>query len=286
MSGLSVARPADMDAIRALMAQDMALHFVAGGTDMLIAGRKRPQEGVLVDLGRTAGLAGITEAGDHIRIGAATTVARLASDPLLSARLPALTQAAAQCGAVQIRNRATIGGNIAQAAPAADLLPPLWAAGARLEIRDREGARVVGIDEFVAAPGTLVAAVLLPVRTLAPLSGFAKLGARRELTISKLNLAVLMWRQGARIVDLRIVAGALGPRPIRLTDAEAALRGETLSPEVLEGFSQALQAEVDAAIPGRASRPWKRRAIVGSGFDLIAGLCGHSPRDPLFAGVA
>ena len=121
MSTLALAQPHDQDAIRALMSRGAPLHFSAGGTDMLIAGRPRPQDGFLVDLTKTAELSGISEVRDHIRIGATTTVAELADDRLLQAKLPALTQAAAQCGAVQIRNRAPIGGNIAQAAPAADL---------------------------------------------------------------------------------------------------------------------------------------------------------------------
>jgi carbon-monoxide dehydrogenase medium subunit len=284
VTGVSVARPRDGNAIRALLAGGKPLHFIAGGTDMLIAGRQPPQDGIVVDLARAADLRGVTVAGGEIRIGAATTVARLADDPVLLAALPALAQAAAQCGAVQIRNRATIGGNIAQGAPAADLLPPLWAADARLEIWDRDGPHLVEIKDFTAAPGALIAAILLPVIDPAPHSGFAKLGARRELTIAKINLAVLMWRDGPRIADLRIVAGALGPRPIRLHRAEAALTGTTLSRPALLRFAEALTQEVDAAIPDRSSRAWKRRAIVGLGLDVVAGLTGHSPRDQLFAG--
>lgn len=286
MNMLAVARPRNLDAISALMADGRPLHFIAGGTDMLIAGRLRPGDGILVDLGQVAELSGISVVGRNIRIGAATTVARLAGDPLLAARLPALSQAAAECGAVQIRNRATIGGNIAESAPAADLLPPLWAADARLEIRDHDGSRLVAISDYVASPGRLITAILLPDPDPAPNSGFAKLGSRRELTISKLNLAMLMRQEDGRMVDLRIVAGAIGPRPKRLKLAEAALEGKFLTPEVMQSFASALGHEVDTAIPTRPSRVWKRRAIVGLGFDVIAAMTGHSPRHPLFAGGA
>ena len=286
MNMLTVARPRSLDAISALMSDGRPLHFIAGGTDMLIAGRLRPKDGILVDLGQVAELSGISVVGQHIRIGAATTVARLAEDPVLAASLPALSQAAAECGAVQIRNRATIGGNIAEAAPAADLLPPLWVADARLEIRDHDGSRLVAIADYIASPGRLITAILLPDPDPAPKSGFAKLGSRRELTISKLNLAMLMRQEGGRIVDLRIVAGAIGPRPQRLKLAEAALGGRFLSPKALQLFAKALSDEVDTAIPTRSSRVWKRRAIVGLGYDVIAAMTGHSPRHPLFAGAA
>jgi carbon-monoxide dehydrogenase medium subunit len=284
MTTLAVARPRDLDAIHALMAQDAPLHFLAGGTDMLIAGRDRPQTGIVVDLGQVGALRGVSVAGGQIRIGAATTVATLADDPALNAAFPALAQAAAQCGSVQIRNRATIGGNIAQAAAAADLLPPLWAAGARLEIRDRSGRRNIALQDHVATPGALIAAVLVPLPDPTPQSGFAKLGTRRDLIIAKLNLAMLMQADGDRITDLRIVAGALGPRPIRLQRAEASLRGNSISTATLQGFARALTGEVDAAIPDRPSRAWKRRAIVGLGFDVIAAITGRNPRDPLFSG--
>ena len=284
MTTPAVARPRDLDAIAALMAQDAPLHFLAGGTDMLIAGRDRPQTGIVVDLGQVGALRGVSVAGGQIRIGAATTVATLADDPALNAAFPALTQAAAQCGSVQIRNRATIGGNIAQAAAAADLLPPLWAAGARLEIRDRSGRRDIAIQDHVATPGALIEAVLVPTGHATRQSGFAKLGTRRDLTIAKLNLAMLLQADGDQITDLRIVAGALGPRPLRLQRAEAAIRGKTLAPATLRGFAQALTGEVDAAIPLRPSRAWKRRAIVGLGFDVIAAITGRDPRDPLFSG--
>ena len=118
MTSLRVFRPATMGALRAVMHDPGPVHPIAGGTDMLVAGRLLPDQGVLVDLSGLRELQGIDAHGIDIRIGPATTAAAIEADIELASRYPALVQAAAECGSVQIRNRATIGGNIANAAAA------------------------------------------------------------------------------------------------------------------------------------------------------------------------
>lgn len=284
MSRLSVVVPSDIASLRTLLAAAMTpVHFVAGGTDMLIAGRVPTDAGLLVDLSHVADMSIITTEGGHIRIGAATTVAALASHDGLRTRLPALSDAAVQCGSVQIRNRATIGGNIANASPAADLLPVLHAAGALLGLIERNGARSeVALADFAAAPGRLIVEIILPENDILPCSAFVKLGPRRDLTIARLSLALLAELQNGHFGAVRITAGAIGPIPLRLQLAEAALAGRELGAATLRDFLSALTAEVDAAIPGRSSRPYKRRAIAGLGLDLIARIAGLSTADPLF----
>jgi len=286
MTALAIATPPDLAALATLLAQG-PLGFIAGGTDVMVAGRGLPAAGRLVDLSRVPELAFIAATGADIRIGAATTVAALAADPALRARLPALAQAAAQCGSVQIRNRATIGGNIANAAPAADLIPVLVAAAARLWLILPGGARVErALDGLTLPPGALITEVILPGTKLLGRSAFAKLGVRRDLTIARLNLALLTDYQGGRFGAVRLVAGALGPRPRRLPRAEAALAGQVLNPATLRGWLAALTAEVEAAIPGRAALPWKRRAIAGPGLEVVAGVAGLALDAPLFEEVA
>jgi carbon-monoxide dehydrogenase medium subunit len=277
------ARPADLSALAELMAGPLPVHFMAGGTDLLVSGRQLPQTGVLADLAAVAGLAGIDCSGIDIRIGAATTVAAIEAHTGLAVRCAALVQAAAECGSMQIRNRATLGGNIANGAPAADLVPVLTVAEARLEVMRAGGARAeIALHDFRAGAGALITAVVLPGSRLLARSAFAKLGPRRDLTIARLNLAVMAEFEQGRFGQLRLAAGAVAPRPIRLNRAEATLSGQPLATGPLRAFLEALSAEIDTAIPGRASRGWKRRAIRGLGLDLIARLCGLSPRDPFF----
>jgi carbon-monoxide dehydrogenase medium subunit len=284
MTALTVVAPADMPALQALMAAHTEpLHFLAGGTDMLVAGRELPAGGVLVDVSRIAGLAGVETQGADIRIGAATTVAALAEHQGLRTRLPALCEAASQCGSVQIRNRATMGGNIANGAPSADLVPVLLAAEARLVLLEPGGrSREVAVADYRRLPGELIVEVILPAGGLRSHSAFAKLGRRRDLTISRLSLALIADMQDGCLGAPRLTAGAIGPWPRRLPLAEAALAGRRLEAATLRDFVAALTAEVDRAIPGRASQLYKRRAIAGVGLDLIAGLTGLGPRDRLF----
>lgn len=283
MTALASARPSDLAALARLMAGSLPVHFIAGGTDLLLSGRPLPRQGVLVDLSAINGLTGIKTDGGDIEIGGATTVAALAAHAGLAKRFSALAQAATECGSVQIRNRATLGGNIANAAPAADLTPILALAEARLRLMMPGGASAeIPLGDFRPEAGGLIMEVIFPEAQLLPRSAFAKLGPRRDLTISRLNMAAMGEFSRGRFGALRLVAGSLGPQPIRLGRAGAALTGRPLAPAALRDFMQALSEEVDAAIPGRASWGWKRQAIRGLGLDLIARLCGLSPRDPLF----
>ena len=283
MNAPVVARPSDLQALKALMAERSSVHFVAGGTDLLLSGRQLPSTGTLVDLSGVDGLSGIDLRETDIRIGGTTTVAAIEMHTGLAMLLLALTQAAAECGSVQIRNRATLGGNIANAAPAADLIPVLALSKARLKLLLPGGASdEIALEDFQRVSGALIAEVMLPRQELLPHSAFAKLGSRGDLTIARINMAAMAEFSDNRFGLVRLAAGALGPRPIRLVRAERILRDQRLAPTPLHLFLEALSVDVDAAIPGRVSRLWKRRAVRGLGLNLIARLCGLSQRDPLF----
>jgi carbon-monoxide dehydrogenase medium subunit len=283
---VTVVRPHDLVELAALLRGGAAFLPVAGGTDLLIEGRVLPR-GPFLDLSRVAGMAGIAmDTGARVVIGAATRVAAIAGCAELAGLWPMLTQAAAACGAAQIRNRATIGGNVANAAPAADLVPPLMLAGASLRLIGGDG--VPGdcpIDAFRPGSGAILTHVELSWPKAGTRSAFVKLGLRDELTIARLNLAGTARVDDGALVDLQLVAGALGPRPIRLARAAAALEGRIPDAAALAGFVDALSGEVASAIAGRASAPWKGRAIRGLGLDLIAGLLGGDRREPPFCEV-
>lgn len=284
MSVLNIVAPADLSTLRSLLATSTKrVHFLAGGTDLLVAERLLLDTGLLVDLSRMAGMGFIAAGDGDISIGPTTTVGALAAHEGLRARFPALSEAAAQCGSVQIRNRATIGGNIANASPGADLIPVLLAAGARLSLLERDCTwSELTLLDFAPAPGRLIVEIILPSEGILPRSAFVKLGARRDLTISRLSLALLAELQDGRFGAVRLAAGAIGPKPRRLPLAERALEGRRLEPATLRDFLSALVVEVDTAIPGRASLPYKRGAVAGLGLDLIARISGVSPRDQLF----
>ncbi|KPP83381.1 MAG: putative aerobic-type carbon monoxide dehydrogenase, middle subunit [Rhodobacteraceae bacterium HLUCCO07] len=205
---------------------------VAGGTDFypgLPAGG--PRESVL-DLTRIAGLHGITRQDKGWRIGAATRW----SD-VVRADLPpgfdGLRAAAREVGSIQIQNAGTVAGNLVNASPAADGVPPLLTLGAEVEIASAQGRRVVPLDRFITgvrevdlAPGEMVVALHLPEPPEGARGAFSKLGSRAYLVISIVMVAVVIGRDGAgRIDHARVAVGACSPVARRLPALEAALLG-------------------------------------------------------------
>ncbi len=277
---LRAARPSDIGALRALLANSNGpLCYIAGGTDLLVAPRAPPDDGWLIDISRTSGLAFIAADEARLRIGATTTIDALARDPSIRRLFGALAQAAELCGSAQIRNRATIGGNVAGASPAGDLLPALQCADARFVVLGRDGAErrlafdalVVGAGRSTLAPGDLIAEIEIPLAGRLSRSAFVKLGRRDDLTVSRLNLTMEADFDSAslRFGEARLVAGAIAPTPLRLESVAQTLRGQALCGPVVRAFTRALVSAVDAAIPGRGSQPYKRRAVMGLGFDLL-----------------
>jgi carbon-monoxide dehydrogenase medium subunit len=281
---LQAAAPRDLAALELLLREPGQPRFIAGGTDILAQPDALPCDGLLLDISGIAALRGIALADDRLCIGAGTTIVALAESPLIRSHIAALAVAASQCGSVQIRNRATIGGNVANAAPAADLPPVLKCAGAKFAVMGRDGAiRQLAFDALMPAtggtalePGDLITEIVLPTDERLPRSGFVKLGRRQEMTIARLNLAMQASFDTARCAfgAVRLVAGAIGPAPLMLVNAAAALAGASLSRQTIAAFLDVLVDEVDDAIPGRASRLYKRRAIKGLGLDLLAQVTG------------
>ncbi len=265
---------------------DGSISYVAGGTDLVIALENGPQPDLIIDISRMEELNFIDTGNETVRIGAATPVSTLAEHCGLVASLPMLAQAARQLGSVQIRNRATIGGNIASAVPGGDLLPVLKCLDCQVEVMRRNQDMtiqafddvVTGAGETSLGNGDMITAISFPLRYGENrISAFGKIGRRRELAIARLNLAVLANYEPTtrRIDDIRVVAGAIGPVPLRLRSVEQQLRGRKLDQALVDGFLRSLTAAVDAAIPGRVSQAYKRHAVMGLGLDLMCDLFGE-----------
>jgi len=291
MSGLQAVSPNDLGALTAAVTQASGpVCFVAGGTDLLVAPRDAPEAGWIIDISRTAGLSGISAGGGMLRIGAATTLADLTRDPIIRRHAPVLARAADLCGSAQIRNRATIGGNVANASPAGDLLPILKCFEARFHILTRDGREAVkDFDQLVTgagrtslASGELITAIVIPLAGRLTHSGFVKLGPRDDLTISRINLTMEAdFDPASRALgEVRLMAGAIGPVPRRLDEVAQHLAFGVISQPRVMVFLEALAAAVDAAIPGRPSQAYKRRAIMGVGADLVEQVTGLSDLVP------
>ncbi len=222
------ARPKTLDEALGLIAQSPR-RFLAGGTDLYPAAGLQ-LEGDVLDLTAISALCGIT-LGAGLRIGACTTWTAIAEADLPPA-LRCLQQAARQVGGRQVQNAGTIGGNLCNASPAADGVPPLLALDAEIELAGPEGVRRMPLAQFLTAPrqtlrkpDEVLTAVILPEAALRGTSAFVKLGARAYLVISIAMVAVRLQVSEGRISALAIAVGASSGVAQRLHMAEAALLG-------------------------------------------------------------
>jgi len=224
------ARPADLEAALALLAEPGA-RILAGGTDVFPAAGERPLSGRHVDVTGIKGLRALRVAPDAIRIGAALTWSDIARADLPPA-FDALKEAAREVGGAQIQNRGTIAGNLCNASPAADGVPPLLVLDAEIEIASLRGARRLPLAQFIAgnrrtalAPGEIVTAIVVPAPTPGMGSIFLKLGARRYLVISIVMVAILLDIDSSVVREARVAVGACSAAAMRLPAVERRLAG-------------------------------------------------------------
>ena len=216
---------------------------VAGGTDLLPQlknGVLKP--GWVVDLSAVAELRAISDAPDGgLRIGASVTARELELDARVRSRYPALAESAAMVGSVQVRNLATLGGNLCNAAPSADMAPPLLALDAEAVIAGPSGQRRVSMASFflgvrrtVLAPGELLLAIVVPAQRAQSGGNYLRHTPRRELDIAVVGVASQVTLTGGTCTTARIALAAVAPVPLRATDAEQALVGQPLTPQQIE----------------------------------------------------
>jgi CO/xanthine dehydrogenase FAD-binding subunit len=218
---------------------------LAGGTDLLVRMKLKIDRPVhVISIARVPGMDSIIPRDGHgVTIGAGVSAAALSRNELLLDRFTPLAVAGGRLGAPMIRNRATIGGNLVNARPAADLPPACMALNATLKLKSLAGEREVSANEFFRGPGESVIEphelmVSLHIETPPPWTGgsYIKLGARKALEISMVNVATLLTLQSpdGPIVDARIALGAVAPTPIRAYAAEEALIGATPSEDLFQ----------------------------------------------------
>lgn len=216
---------------------------VAGGTDLLPQlknGVLKP--GWVVDLSAVAELRAISDAPDGgLRIGASVTARELELDARVRSRFPALAESAAMVGSVQVRNLATLGGNLCNAAPSADMAPPLLALDAEAVIAGPSGQRRVSMASFflgvrrtVLAPGELLLEIVVPAQGAHSGGNYLRHTPRRELDIAVVGVASQVTLTGGKCTTARIALAAVAPVPLRATDAEQALVGQPLTPQQIE----------------------------------------------------
>lgn len=254
------------DVPAALSALQQGYRPFAGGTDVMVlleAGKLAAQK--WVSLHRCAELRGIVVTDDSVRIGAACTYTDLVAHPLIAAEFACLVAAAKETGAVAIQNRGTLGGNIANASPAADSPPALLVYEAELELVSPRGTRRVPYATFhldykktLLAPDELISAVLLP-RAKAPLRHhYRKVGTRKAQAISKVCIAAVLRCTPDGVVDeLRVAFGSVAPVPVRARNVEAAARGKRLGDAVIAAAAAAVAQDIRPIDDIRSTRDYR-----------------------------
>ena len=250
--------PRGLDEALQAMADGAATVF-CGGTDLApqTESGARQYTAKLLNIRRIEGLGGIEAQGARIRIGAITTISEIRRNPALAEVAPVLVEAAEHFASDQIRNAASVGGNLCNASPAGDMSPPLLVLGASVELACwRDGAvqtRCVPLDQFFVSPGKtvklpqeLLTAVLFDRPAVDFVGRFRKSGPRPALEISTVSVAIGARVADGRLSEVRVAMGSVAPTPLRARHVEAALEGKPLDAPTI---AAAVAATVDDAKP-------------------------------------
>ncbi|WP_048645079.1 FAD binding domain-containing protein [Nitratireductor soli] len=272
---MDYARPTELEeALGLLWARRWTI--IAGGTDFYPALGAGPLKDDVLDINGLSALQGIAETEEHFVIGARTSWSALLRAPLPPA-FDMLKQAAREVGSVQIQNTGTVAGNLCNASPAADGVPPLLALDAEVALSSAEGTRhlplsafILGNREIARAPHELVTAIRVPKASAAGRSSFVKLGARRYLVISIAMAAARLVLDGRQVAEVAIAVGSCSAVAQRLSALEARLKGADAAalPPLIDAYDFPELTPIDdvrgtAAYRRQAAREIVMRAVAG-----------------------
>lgn len=255
----------------ALLAADPSARPLGGGTDLIVqmrSGRVAPS--AVVDLKRIAGLSGVRRDGGRFVIGAATPCTALRNDAELCAAWPGVVEAANLIGSVQVRNRATMAGNLCNASPAADSVPALVAAGATCVVAGPSGTREIPVEAIPVSPGRtslsageFVVEIRLPARAERAADAYLRSIPRTEMDIAVVGAAAnLTFDADGTCTSARIALGAVAPTVVVVEAAGAAMVGTRLEEAALEAVAEAARAACNPIDDKRGTISY-RRAMAG-----------------------
>jgi carbon-monoxide dehydrogenase medium subunit len=257
------------EAVKLLQKHRGKAAFLAGGTDLIVKMRSgKAAPGVIVDIKGIKQLSGIRKTKTQVTIGPLTTIANIATDKVLAKVLPVLSRTALLMASPQVRNRGTVGGNLCNAAPSADMAPPLIVLGAKVKFVTRQGTKTVKLEDFFTGPGEtvitgkgLLTAIIVPVPKKGTRVAYQVLTEREAMDLSMVSAAAMIRRERGKVKDVKIALGAVAPTPIRVPGAEKALKG-TRGRE--EDIRKAVEAGGAACAPIsdiRASERYRRDMV-------------------------
>ncbi len=292
MSTTDVVAPATTDELVAALARATPMtRLLAGGTD-LVNDIRRPgrQTDLLIDLSHMPALSYVRHDGDMLRVGAMTTFTELQADPLVHEHAFCLERAASQVGSAQIRNVATIGGNVANASPCADGATALVALSAEVTTLDGSGHRatrplrdvLLGSGRTALTDGEAIVEFAFAALGNEHRSAFAKIGWRTAVSVARLSMALVVRFDpvAETLSEVRVGLGAVGETAFRDAILEGLLDGRPADEGSAQILAEGCADAVRRSIPGRYSLPYKERAAVGLAYDAWNALRICPPCEP------
>lgn len=260
------------EAISVLVRRDGKAKVLAGGTDLLIQMRQKTvQADRVVDIGELPGLSGIGyDETKGLTIGATTTIREVERSPTIHRHYPVIASAASRLGSIAVRNLGTLGGNLCNAAPSAEMAPPLIGLSATLTLRGPDGERSVPIEGFFTGPGQTVletGEILTRIEVPPPPAHtrgvYLKHAIRGSIDLAIVGVAVVATVRPETGIceDIRIVLGAVAPTPMRAVQAEAILKGKRIDDEAIRACALVASSESRPITDVRASA-WYRTEMV------------------------
>jgi len=262
------ARPETLEEASALLEEYGAdARVLAGGTDLIVRlrrGQALPR--IVIDLKRVSSLhSGIVEAGAGLRVGALAMMSQIIEDERMRHHFPALVEAARVVGSVQIRNRATLAGNICNASPAADTAPPLLIFEAVVNLFSKAGRRAVPVAEFLTGPGRtvlergeIVESIDLPLPPRPSGAAFGRVTRRYGVDLATINLCCLVTASG----QARLAYGAAGPRPFLVRDESGVLTNPDGDPGAWDPVLRRLLEQASPISDVRSSRDYRQAMLL------------------------
>jgi carbon-monoxide dehydrogenase medium subunit len=258
-------------AILAKHAATAKVKVIAGGTDLLADWKFSPHgPDVVVDISRADELKNITVNEQGLVIGSMVTHSQIMASPVIRQMFPALVHAAHTIGAVQTRNRGTLGGNLVTAVPSMDSGPTLMALEAIVTVIGATGRRQVPLNEFflgprktILKPDELLAEIIIPKANLGKPTHFYKFGLRKGQALALVNAAASFWVDWDRNVFVapRVALGAVAPKVIRAPQAEAFLDGRKITPEAMEEAGRIAVSDARPITDFRASAEYRKNLV-------------------------
>ena len=272
MQAVRYARASSVDeAVRLLQEGGPNARILAGGTDVIVLARERRRDvDLFVDVKRIPEVMGLTYSPiDGLDVGAATPLYQVYAHPDVRRNYPALIEASRVIGGTAIQGRASLGGNLANASPAADSIPAMIVLGGVAHLVGPGGAREVPVAEFCTAPGRnvleageLVVRLRFPPPPAHSGSAWERFIPRNEMDIAVVNAAVALTLEGDIVSEARLALGAVAPTPLALTEAAQQLVGRRLEDATIEAASRAAAAAAQPITDMRGSEE-QRRHLAG-----------------------